>query len=354
MKILFPCDPDGNPFVQTLAEEMRSLGHRVDQGVDFFWTGDLDYDVIHFQWPNALFRWDNSAITASGVRDAMARIAAHRKAGARLFLTRHNERPHWANADVLGLYAAVEGACDVIVHLGEASRLSAQSLKHMSNVRHVVIPHHIYPGIDREVSLAEARRRLGIGAGERVLLAFGAFRNDDERWLALRAVHDQPRRTRLLAPRLFQFPVRFQGRIIWSEFRRRLRYLPYGVFRACPSVPDSELPFYFAAADVVLLQRLDTLNSGNLPMAFSFGRVVVGPDCGNMGPILKETGNPTFDTDSRDSVAAAVAEGFRLAAAGKGEDNRRYAEEHWQVGRIVISLLSVYAEAPKPVLNEKT
>lgn len=346
MKILFPCDPDGNPFVQTLAEEMRVRGHHVDQGVDFFWKGALDYDIVHFQWPNALFRWDDSAITPEGIRAVVARIDAHRKSGARLFLTRHNESPHWAKTAVLDLYAAVEGACGVVVHLGEASRVSAQALPHMARACHIVIPHHVYPGIDRSVNRLTARRHLKIGADERVLLAFGAFRNDDERLLALCAAHNQPKRTRLLAPRLFQFPVRFQGRFIWSEVRRRLRYLPYGIFQACPSVPDSELPQYFAAADIVLLQRLNTLNSGNLPMAFSFGRVVVGPDCGNMGPILRETGNPTFDPSSRLSVAVAVDEGFDLAAAGKGEENKSYAEEHWRVGQIVSSLLDEYDRKP--------
>ena len=344
MKILFPCDVDPNPFVRTLADEMRARGHRVDQGVDFFWNSAERYDIVHFQWPNAVFRWNDADVTDARIAEALGRIAFFRSGGARILITRHNERPHWANPQLTKLYEAIEGACDTVVHLGEASVRSAKALPHMAKLKHVVVPHHIYPGIDRAVSREAARARLGIADGARVMLAFGAFRNDEERLLALQAAADC--RVRLLAPRLFQFPVRRKGQgVDWTEFRRRLRFLRFGVFSANRMVSDEDLPNYFAAADAVFLQRIGTLNSGNLPMAYSFGKVVIGPDCGNIGEILRTTGNPTFDPKDAKSVATAVRRGFELAAAGKGAENRARAEADWRVGKVVSWLLAAYDPA---------
>ena len=43
---------------------------------------------------------------------------------------------------------------------------------------------------------------------------------------------------------------------------------------------------------MVFIQRTDILNSGNVPLALSFGRVVTGPDSGNIGGLLAETSTP--------------------------------------------------------------
>lgn len=52
-----------------------------------------------------------------------------------------------------------------------------------------------------------------------------------------------------------------------------------------------------SVADIALLQRVKILNSGSLPLNFYFGNVVVGPDVGNVGEILKKTGNPVFNVE---------------------------------------------------------
>lgn len=68
---------------------------------------------------------------------------------------------------------------------------------------------------------------------------------------------------------------------------------------------------------MVFIQRTDILNSGNVPLALSFGRVVTGPDSGNIGGLLAETGNPAFDPADPRSVDIALERAARLSATDK-------------------------------------
>ncbi len=90
-------------------------------------------------------------------------------------------------------------------------------------------------------------------------------------------------------------------------------------------VPFEDVPYYYSVSDIALIQRKHILNSGNVPMAFLFGKVVVGPDVGNVGQWLQETGNPTFDPSNPDSLVNAVKEAEELIKNGVGERNKEYA-----------------------------
>ena len=108
-------------------------------------------------------------------------------------------------------------------------------------------------------------------------------------------------------------------------------------------IPDDMMQCYFCAADVVLIQRVDALNSGNLPMAFHAGKVVVGPNVGNVGAILRETGNYAFDPQDINSAASALQKA--LTETEKGKENRTYATEHWASDIVASSLLKYYQQS---------
>ena len=107
-------------------------------------------------------------------------------------------------------------------------------------------------------------------------------------------------------------------------------------------IPDADLPAYFSAADVVFIQRTDILNSGNVPQSFAFGRVVAGPDSGDIGEMLAATGNPVFDPADPASVDRALTEAARLAAAGHGDKNLEYAREHLRLPQIAAAYGRIY------------
>ena len=71
----------------------------------------------------------------------------------------------------------------------------------------------------------------------------------------------------------------------------------------------------------MLLQRTTILNSGNIPMAFYLEKVMVGPDTGNVGELLKKTGNPVFDIDNLSTLESCIQQALRLAKDGYGKKN---------------------------------
>jgi hypothetical protein len=78
-------------------------------------------------------------------------------------------------------------------------------------------------------------------------------------------------------------------------------------------------------------------------MAFHAGKVVVGPDVGNVGEILRETGNFTFEPHDISSAVSALQKA--LTEITKGKDNRTYATENWASDTIATTLLKCYQQA---------
>ena len=86
---------------------------------------------------------------------------------------------------------------------------------------------------------------------------------------------------------------------------------------------DDMLPYYYMAADLCLIQRKKILNSGNAILPLLFNKVVVGPNVGNVGPLLKEMGFPTFDPKDESSILSAVSKGLSMI-------NENYPASHFK------------------------
>ena len=348
ISVLVPCpcfegDKD-NLFVKVFRDFLEAEGVEVVCDTNEFWNPSRRYDIIHYQWPEGV-------ITGMGLsRESLSavtwRIAQYKREGMRFAVTRHNERKHNGASSLWeDLYRIVESSCDIIFHMGHYSRDTMPADHCGANARHFIVPHPTYPYIDRTVEKENARHELGFRNGDKIVLAFGDFRSDEERIMVLSTMKRlREDNLRLLAPRLFNSSIWGQGKLhAYRELRNRLRFLRYGLFLGKYGlVSDKTMSLQFAASDVVLIQRKHILNSGNLPMGFDFGKVVVGPDRGNVGEILKETGNPIFDPDDGDSIAKAVREAFALAGTGKGEENRLYADAHWSPAICAHSIVQEY------------
>ena len=82
------------------------------------------------------------------------------------------------------------------------------------------------------------------------------------------------------------------------------------------------------------------LNSGNLTLGMHAGNVVIGPEIGNVGAILKETGNYTFR--SPDEIPRLINLARCAAKSGKGQSNRAYALSNWSSSFVAKKVLKSY------------
>ena len=354
MRIYFvvsePSERTVNHFVSSLGNALQKQGCEVVYGHKRLWRDDVfDCDIVHFQWPEYVFGSQKHTFSDTDITRISHRLTQLKEKGIKIFVQVHNLKPHRKNdKNILRLYELLYLQADVMVHMGCYSRELLQS--QYPNAQHVVIPHHIYDDIySFNIPQEEAQQRLHLPTDKKIILSFGKFRNNEERDFVL-SLRDSSIFN--LQSSIFLMPGFYRETLhTWNPKKLAVRlyntckYKLKGIKFCNDVIPDDLMQCYFCAADVVLIQRLDILNSGNLPMAFHAGKVVVGPYVGNVGQILRETANFTFDPHDTRSVVSALQKA--LTETTKGKENRTYATEHWSSNLIAAALLRYYQQAKK-------
>jgi len=343
MKVLIVAkDGNRNTFISNLRTAISDK-IEVDCGIDKFWNSDTKYDLIHIQWPELLsfmvsrrtFSPNNQRIQK--VDEQLKKLKAE---GAKIVITRHNVFPHNYSSNYEKLYGVVFKNMDGVIHMGNYSHQEfLERYPKLTNIKHTVIPHGWYDNIPNICTKEEARAFLNLKKDAFVILAFGALRDDAEEKMLFESFNliQKPNKV-LIIPRgyynnknllyrLFDFlNLKFYKKLIQkkSDKLKAQNILWNQTF-----VDEKDIQYYFNAADVLVIPRIDILNSGNVPLGFSFKKVVAGPMVGNIGEILTETNNPTFDPNNYPSIAKAIETSLILRDKGLGQKNFDYAKQHW-------------------------
>lgn len=349
-------DYTDNLFVPILCDAIHTAGIDIRCSIQEFWSSETAYDIIHFQWPEEIV--GVNCDDPDMIRRLEERILFFRSQGAHFVYTRHNSRPHYANELIERAYLIIEKQSDIVVHMGRFSR-DEFTTKYPKS-RNIIIPHHIYEYTYREdVSIERARQYLNLPQDALIVTTFGKFRKYEEIRMVTRAFRAWKKEEKLLlAPRLFPFSrLNNYGKNFLKRWGSRLGYyalmpLLNRLLRIRGGASDElidncDLPYYIAAADVIFIQRKNLLNSGNIPLAFLFRKVVIGPEVGNISELLHDTGNPTFHPDNKFDILRALNAACQLAEWGKGEANYSYAKENMNLDVVG----KAYAEAYKKAIN---
>ncbi len=326
---------DINPFVNSLVNSLKPF-FSVDINLSEFWACQSDYQFIHIHWPEALFNWQ---IPSNEQLEHLEQVIRKwKQRGALLVYTRHNSLPHYSQnrSSHERLYAIIENNCDAIVHMGKHSKKELLTRKSpaIENQLHPVIPHHVYEHLYRpDIDKNQAREILKINKTSLVILVFGDFRSQEERDWTMQAFESIRVEDKILvAPRW--------GEIISNENRMLSNRI----------VSHEKTPLYFIMADLVFIQRLSILNSGNLPLALLFNKPVVGPNTGNVGEILRKTGNYLFEPGNIRSVASAYKKAISDLSKGKKCANREYAMKHYNLNKTALNYKKIFHQLLKSTL----
>lgn len=339
---------------------------QIHHSSDDFWNMQGDFDIVHLHFPEHLTYEIEAAYFQGlergpqyGLQDSLiAQVEERLKFWAgksRLVVTRHVLLPHDAVSDPQWekMYETFYRYADGVAHFANASvaefreRYRHTKWHRGSEPRHVVIPHQNYATLPNVISREQARRKLNISDQAQVLLVFGAIRSGDtERNLILQAFQNArvPRKVLLVSRwREKLAKIRWIRLKYWIRDLTRLYYRLHPRYRMNYSfVAEADAQIYLNAADVLLIPRLKVLNSGNITLGLTFGKVVVGPDSWDVGELLKETGNPVFDPERPETAVAAVEAGFRLAKEGIiGPRNQQRTLREWsarQCGDLYVEL----------------
>ncbi|HEU5208743.1 MAG TPA: glycosyltransferase [Longimicrobiales bacterium] len=331
-------------MIAELAEALAQSAGVTDVVVseDAFWdaTGP-EFDVVHLHWPEALLGWRRPE--PAQLDRLSARLAWWRERAV-LVATVHNIAPHMPAArDATGrAYELVFRAVHGLIHMGAASAAAVeQHYPHTRALPGVIIPHARYSSFPADRDAASARASLQLDAGEAVFLCFGRVRRTDELRLVREAFRAAavPQGRLLIAGKLATGMSRAERLRVTTALALERRA------RACLRfVPAGDVQRFFLASDVVVVPRLEALNSGNVILGFGFGRVVVGPDAGVVGELLRSTDNPVFTPGDPASLARAMRRGLELSRQGQGERNREHAEREWDGARTAAAHVAFFRE----------
>jgi beta-1,4-mannosyltransferase len=326
-----------NPYLFMLVRELVKNKNITTVQHGYGWLYEcLKPDIIHLHWPELLVKSKLSDMSRVDLlkddhfNDLIHALKTKKAGGAKIILTVHNEMPHKGDSDRFQqLYESVFGLCDGIIHMGKTSKKITDQRYHAATEGKpfFIIPHGNYKIFDNSISRDVCRKKLSVNPQDKLLLAFGAIRSAKELNFGIRAFKEASvsQSIFLMAGKLphpyKSQPVHFKTRknLYVNMFSRRIRTVE-------KVIEPNEVQIYLNAADLLFIPRFNTLNSGNVALGFTFGKVVVGPDYGVIGEDLKKCGNPVFDPYRIETVAAAIREGFILAQSGHGEKNRDYAE----------------------------
>ena len=204
---------------------------------------------------------------------------------------------------------------------------------------HKIIPHGL-TRVPSNVSVESAYQKINVKRDSKLILSFGSIRNGNELDLLLKGFAGVSVRDKCLVT---------AGKVTWPS-KKSLKFYKHVMIHNLRNdviindkfIPNDKVQNFMMPASVVVIPRMEGLNSGTIPLAFGFGKVVVGPEVGVMGEILEKTGNPTYNPNKIETLSEAIEKGVHLDEKGKGNSNKRYALENWRWSKIAECYINMY------------
>jgi glycosyltransferase involved in cell wall biosynthesis len=212
-----------------------------------------------------------------------------------------------------------------------------------ANKKMEVINHPAYTIYKNEITKAEARKKLNIPKNKKVILVFGAVRKSEEFDLILNSFNRLNLKEKFLlisnlniSKPLPVTPTQRINKFINTKIEKAKYNFAKKIKMNYGYVKNDDVQTYMNASDILFIPRINLLNSGNLYLGFSFKKVVVGPDIGNISEVLKANNNPIFNSKDINSVITAIEQGLSMGEQQE-ENNYNYIMQHCQPSSIAHS-----------------
>lgn len=358
MRILKTMPNYRNSFGNNLIEALRSFVD-IDIGDHHFWHSNANYDIIHIHWPEHLgIHIKGEAVPPfsfyNNIDKIKDRLLYWKEKNSKIVLTLHDKQTHRYASFYRPLFEAIFQHLDGMIHLGSASRVEfMEQYPQFPKIQHCIIPHGWYDDIPNTITKQNARIALGLEAHQFVLVAFGTIRYPYEEQMLIQAFEqlDNPDKCLLISngylfdeylipKKIFQLP--FLKKIATTIKQKRLEKKRIHWQKTFLDV--AAIQYYMNAADLVLIPRRDLLNSGNVPLAYTFKKAVIGPNTGNIGALLQSNGNPIFDPYDINSIVQAIEKAKKLDLKRQGEKNYQYAKQYWNWATVGQEHLTFYKQ----------
>jgi D-inositol-3-phosphate glycosyltransferase len=275
-----------NPLVRflNLRKDMHTKASRFRKVVRvliYYWrlliyAGTAKPKLFHILWHNKFLPLDRTLV-----------MLYYRALGKRIVFTAHNVNAGRRDSNDsllnrLTLRSQYALADHILVHT-ERMRTELQSEFKVIPSKVSIIPYGLNDAVpNTALTSAEAKQRLGLAPGHKVVLFFGNIAPYKGLEYLIEAM-------RFLAPQNADYRLIIAGRCkncesYWRSLRERLSRpeLRSCVIERIEYVPDADTEIYFKAADVLVLPYLFIFQSGVLFLSYNFGLPVIASDVGSL------------------------------------------------------------------------
>lgn len=290
---------------------------------DFIYDDLKNYNpscgIVNIHWPEAIFNWNEPTLEElSELENEIVKW----KMNSKICYTKHDLVRHKGmTPNFTKLFDIIEKNTDVFIHLGAYSKKLYQDK--YPNANHEIIYHPIFETSYTNFSKLEARKILGIDKDAVVIIVPGKIRSFKERNIVLKSFKGlKVKNKTLIATNMrTELQMDFPGRVRFKKYFDVQKHVveafkakhksPKYIFNY-NSISSEDMSLKMSAADIVLVPRIDLLNSGNVFLGLTFKKVVVGAATGNIKEQLKSFDFPIYDPKSIKSVIKALEKGIKL------------------------------------------
>jgi len=177
----------------------------------------------------------------------------------------------------------------------------------------VFVPHPLYDNFGEALPKVEARKDLGIGTDEKVILFFGFIRKYKGLDILFRAMADE--RIRVAGCRLLVAGEFYEDKQPYLELARELGIEDRLILRT-DFVPDSKVRDFLCAADLVVQPYRNATQSGVTPLAYHFERPMLVTRVGALPDMVPDDKVGVVTEPDPTSIADGILRYFE-----KGEDH---------------------------------
>lgn len=304
--VLFPYNlrKTDNEYVARIVELVKRSGnYEITCSKDEFWAASKKYDYIFINWPDYFYAW-RTDITDEEVEKFKEIFFQFKGLGTKIFTVFHDEYSHFGrNKNINAIFDICYGEADVVLHLGEFSQKKYEKV--YQKPEHNLLFHPLYKDFNFNLEKSRSRAELAISDKKFYIIAPGSVRKKTEFDYVVKIFENLRipskqlvfvRQSMLPDPGFVKTVNGLKSYIYYHL--QRLRYKRKGITWYHGFMDAADLSRHFLASDLIILPRLDILNSGNVTLGSQFNKPVIGPAIGNIKEILQQLGHIEVDLQS--------------------------------------------------------
>ncbi|KQB44216.1 Glycosyl transferase group 1 [Flavobacterium daejeonense] len=319
MKIFFPFKKEASFYFDEILE------YTVNEFVFGCYTEySSEFGVVNIHWPESIFNWKEP--TEEQLKDFELALNEWKKK-SKIIYTVHNLYPHSGNTKIYErLYEIIACNADLFIHLGYFSENLFKDKYPL--VEHKVLRHPLFDKTYRKFKKDYAREKLGIEKDAIVFITPGRIRNLNEKKFILKAFKSVHINNKVLLAtnmlrehKKIEFPGKYRlkkwigiNKILEKYFQRR--YVKPNYIFNYEFMDNDSLSLYMSAADILLIPRIEILNSGLLFLGLTYKKIIIGPCRGNVTEHLKILQLPIFEPNDFKSVKLSLNNALQIFKEG--------------------------------------